>query len=243
MRVIPTEEPLAVTITAAIRAGEIAALKRLLVDNPGLALSRLGDEKCSRTLLHVATDWPGHILNGAAVVAALIEAGAEVDARFVGASRGETPLHWAASSDDIEVLDALLDAGADIEAPGAVIGGRTAVSDAAAFGQWRAARRLIERGARTTLWEAATLGLMSRVEDYFAGDRAPSGDEITRGFWGACQGGQRAAAQYLLARGADLNWIGWDRLTPLDAARRSGAHDLADWLQTRGARSAADTAC
>jgi ketosteroid isomerase-like protein len=32
------------------------------------------------------------------------------------------PLHWAASSDDVEALDALLDAGADIEADGAVIG-------------------------------------------------------------------------------------------------------------------------
>jgi hypothetical protein len=30
-------------------------------------------------------------------------------------------LHWAASSDDVEVLDALLDAGADIDAPGAVM--------------------------------------------------------------------------------------------------------------------------
>ncbi|MFL5853210.1 MAG: ankyrin repeat domain-containing protein [Solirubrobacteraceae bacterium] len=32
-------------------------------------------------------------------------------------------MHWAASSDDVEVLDALLDAGADIEAPGAILGG------------------------------------------------------------------------------------------------------------------------
>jgi len=34
----------------------------------------------------------------------------------------ETLLHWAASSDDVAVLEALLDAGADIESPGSVIG-------------------------------------------------------------------------------------------------------------------------
>jgi len=41
-----------------------------------------------------------------------------------------------ASSDDIEVLDALLDAGADIEASGAVIAGGTPLADATAFAQW-----------------------------------------------------------------------------------------------------------
>ena len=60
-----------------------------------------------------------------ATVALLVEAGAEVNARFGGGSHDETPLHWAASSDDVEVLDALLDLGADIEAPGAVIAGGT----------------------------------------------------------------------------------------------------------------------
>ena len=87
---------------------------------PGLAVARVGNDRESRTLLHVATDWPGHFPNGAATVAALVRAGADVNARFVGA-HCETPLHWAASSDDVEILDALLDAGADIDADGAVI--------------------------------------------------------------------------------------------------------------------------
>ena len=45
----------------------------------------------------------------------------------------------------------LLDAGANIEARGGVIGGGTPLDDAWAFGQWNAARRLVERGARPTL--------------------------------------------------------------------------------------------
>jgi len=57
--------------------------------------------------------------------------------------------------------------------------------------------------------------------------------------WCACHGGQGAPAEELLARGADLDWVGHDGLTPLDAARRSGADELADMLAARGARSAA----
>ncbi len=63
----------------------------------------------SRTLLHVATDWPGHFPHVSASIVALVEAGADVNARFHGPHE-ETPLHWAASSDDVAALDALLDA-------------------------------------------------------------------------------------------------------------------------------------
>jgi uncharacterized protein len=240
---IDTKDPLAVAVVEAIHTGDLPTLERLLRENPGLATARLGDDDpdgMSRTLLHVATDWPGHFPNGSATVAMLIEAGADANARFHG-PHAETPLHWAASSNDVEVLDALLDAGADIEAPGAVIGGGTALADARAFGQWQAAHRLVERGAQTTLQDAATLGLMDRLGAYFASDTPPSPDEISSAFWGACHGGQRRAAEYLLARGADLNWIPpWEELTPLDAARRSDAGELVEWLRARGAKSASD---
>jgi uncharacterized protein len=148
------------------------------------------------------------------------------------------PLHWAASTDDVAVLDALLDHGADLEAGGGVIGNGTPIADATAFGQWNAARRLIERGATTTLWQAASLGLMDRVEGYFIGDSKQSPDEVTSAFWCACHGGQQRAAAYLLSRGADINWVGYDQLTPIDAARRSSATALVEWLGSRGANSA-----
>lgn len=253
MKYISTEDPLAVAAVKAIHGGDVEALKKLLVDNPYLTTVRLGgatsNDACemSRTLLHVVTDWPGHYPNGAKSVAALVAAGADVNARFEG-PHTETPLHWAASSDDVAVLDALLDHGADIEAPGAVIGGGTPLADAAAFGQWKAAHRLVERGAKTSLWEAAALGMMDRVEQHFAGEsltpwspRSPrptddKPDEVTHAFWCACHGGQQHVAEFLLNRGADINWVGYDELTPLGAARRSGANALVAWLIHRGAK-------
>ncbi|MGH2698636.1 MAG: ankyrin repeat domain-containing protein [Actinomycetota bacterium] len=229
-------------VVEAIHTGDVSMLKRLLAENPGLASARLGDDDpsgTSRTLLHVATDWPGHFPNGSATVAALVAAGADVNARFRG-PHGETPLHWAASSDDLDVLDALIHAGADIEADGAVIGGGTPLADARGFGQWRAAHRLVERGAKTTLTDAATLGLIERVESYFA-ETPRASEDVNHAFWGACHGGQRRCAEYLLDRGADLNWIPpWENLTPIDAAERSDAAELVRWLRGRGAKSASE---
>ena len=251
-RVLRPDDPLAAAVAEAIRAGDIEELKRLLRGNQGLATATIrsenGGDPVSRTLLHVATDWPGHFPNVAATIDALVDAGADVNAR--NAPGTETPLHWAASSDDIEALDALVDAGADVDAPGAVIAGGTPLDDAVAFGQWEAARRLVHHGARTALWHAAALGLIDRVEAHFIDDPSPapypwgtSGeetpDEVTVAFWCACHGGQPQTAEHLLERGADLNWVAtWDGHTPLDTARREGADDVVAWLRTRGAKTA-----
>jgi ankyrin repeat protein len=179
----------------------------------------------------VLTDWPGKVPEAAVKIGALVAAGADVNARFIG-PHSETPLHWAASSDDVEALDALLDAGADIEAAGAVIGGGSPIADAVAFGQWNAARRLLQRGARTNLWQAAALGRLDRVRDELAGIQ-PTQQDLDNALWCAAHGGQREPAELLLARGADPTWIGHDGLTAAAAAERSGAHELAAWLRQR----------
>jgi ankyrin repeat protein len=67
--------------------------------------------------------------------------------------------------------------------------------------------------------------------------------DLTQALWYACHGGQQAVAERLLGLGADVNWVStWDGLTPLDAARRSGADDLVRWLAGRGGTSNAGRA-
>ena len=245
MRNIPADDSLAVAVVFAIHNGDVNGLQRLLNENPDLATARIVNARGgSRTLLHIVADWPGHFPNGARTVAVLIAAGAEVNAAVIPgtpSAHAETALHWAASSDDVAVLDALLDGGADIEAPGAVFTGGAPMSDAVVFAQWRAARRLLERGARTTLTQAAALGLLDRVKEYCIGRPPPSPDEVTGAFWHACRGGQRQTADYLLGMGANLNWIGWGQCTPLQAAQQSGVSDLIEWLRSRGALSAKES--
>lgn len=134
-----------------IREGDVAGLKRLLDEHRGLGAAWLVssasgcEQEQRRSMLHVATDWPGHFHNVARTIDVLVGAGADVNARFLG-THEETPLHWAASSNDLIALDALLDAGADINADNGVIGHGTPLTDAVAFGQWDAARRLVQRG-------------------------------------------------------------------------------------------------
>ena len=217
----------------AIRGGDVAALNLFLAQNPAAARERADGQ---RTLLHVATDWPGHFPNVRQTIVALVHHGADLNAPFHG-RHSETPLHWAASSDDIDALDALLDLGADIESPGSVIGGGAPLSDAVAFGCWRAAHRLVERGARATIWQSAALGLMDRLQECFARDTKPSQRDITNAFWNACHGGQLESARYLLAKGADLKWVGHDQLTPLDAAVRKRHEEVVLWLRAEGALS------
>ena len=239
---LDADSTLAVAAVRAVHCGDTEGLRRLIHESPGLATARLGHAgRGSRTLLHIVTDWPGNFPNGAVTVAVLVDAGADVNASIIGGSHSETALHWAASSNDVAVLDALLDHGADIEAPGAVIGDGTPLADAVAFGQWKAARRLVERGANANLWEAAALGLMDRLEEHFARDPSPTVDEITHALWCACHGGQRLSAEYLLRRDANINWVGHDQLRPLDAASRSEAKELVEWLSTQGATSARST--
>jgi hypothetical protein len=232
---LPAEDDQAVALVQAIQSGDIAGLRKRLDDNPELAQARIVDRQgVSRTLLHVVSDWPGHFPNGSQTVATLVAAGADVNAVVdLSKSHGsaETALHWAASCDDVDVLDALLDGGADIEAPGAVFTGGSPMSDAVVFAQWRAARRLLERGARTTLWQAAALGLLDSVRGHVSMQPPPSRDEITSAFWHACRGGQLAVARYLFEQGANLDWIGHDRKTPLDVARESGVSELIQWLE------------
>jgi hypothetical protein len=217
----------------ALKRGDVEQLAEVLAADPGLAGCRIG----GITPLHHFADAPGHRPNAAAVVTALVAAGADPDAHARDTWHHETPLHWAASNDDVELIDALLNAGADIEHPGSSIDGGPPIQSALGYAQWAAVRRLWQRGAQAGLSHAAVLGLADTVASLVE-TTAPGGDELSIAFWNACRAGQLETARYLLAQGADLNWTApWDGSTPLDAASAKHQREAVAWLRASGART------
>lgn len=224
-------------LVAAIRSGNIDAVRRFIGETPELARQPLGGPFKARTALHVVSDWPGYFPNGPQIVPLLIAAGGDPNYRDPEPG-SETPLHWAASSDDVDVAAALIDGGADIEVPDGSIG--TPLDNAVGYACWHVARLLVARGARVDkLWHAGALGLLDRLEELLAA--SPTAEEISQGFWHACAAGQRRGAKRLLAAGADLNWEpDYAHGTPLDAAGGLGTRqeNVITWLKEKGARSA-----
>ena len=230
-------DPLARALVAAIHGGDVASLENLLAEHPGLArVWIVGPRGGQRTPLHYVADWPGYFPNGPATVRVLVAAGGDPDAAKPSANSAETPLHWAASSDDGEVARALIDAGANIEAPGASIAGGTPLDDAVGYGCWQVARLLVDRGARVSkLWHAAALGMLPRVEAVFAADPPPTQAQVNEAFWQACHGGQRRVAEYLFQRGADPTFTPeYGKYTPIEIAAHpdTARQALVDWLKS-----------
>ena len=226
-------DQIAIELTLAIKGGNIPALERLLATRPGLAAEHItGRKGGTSTPLHFVTDWPGYFPSGPAIVRILIEAGADPNA-LTSPGKPETPLHYAASSDDADVAEALIDGGADLEIPGGSIG--TPLDNAVGYGCWHVARLLVARGARVDkLWHAAALGLLPRVEELLTGE--PPADELNEAFWQACHGGQRRAAELLLNPGADPDWTpDYSDQTPMQVAADPGTQreTLVSWLQER----------
>ena len=205
----------------------------------GLASRPIQGRHGTRTPLHVVADWPGYFPNGPAIVRCLVAAGADPNARDPGPG-SEAPLHWAASSDDVDVARALIDAGADIGLPDGSIG--TPLDNAIGYCCWGVARLLVDRGAPVDrLWHAAALGMLDRLRELASTHPGPSADALSQAFWHACAAGQRRTAEFLLGAGADPNWVpDYASGTPLDAAHDLGTQreNVIGWLRALGARSA-----
>ena len=235
-----SQDPVAIAAVNAIRAGDTTALAALLSEHPGLVSEQIHG---SRTPLLVATDWPGFYPAGPATVRLLIDTGADPNAD-TGGDQPETPLHWAASSDDADVADALISGGAGLETPGGSIG--TPLDNAIGYSCWNVARLLVQRGARVDkLWHAAALGIMARLEELLAATPPPSADDVNEAFWQACHGGQRRTAERLLASGADLNATpGYSDQAAAEAAAEIGTQreNLVAWLRDQGAGASAGQA-
>jgi hypothetical protein len=228
--IIANTDPRAQAAEKAIRTGDTASLNALLETYSELPSCYIGTAIKARSLLHILADWPGNYPNSCDTAKILINAGADVNAPFIGKAHSETPLHWAASSNDVTLIDTLLDHGANIDAEGGVID-KTPLADARAFLQLEAAHRLIARGASTTLQDLATLGILDQVNSFYEKSR-PTEHETDCALWNACHGGQLATAKFLHEMGGNSRFVPpWDDVTPLGAAERSNAADVVEWLR------------
>ncbi|HUE07558.1 MAG TPA: ankyrin repeat domain-containing protein [Acidimicrobiales bacterium] len=242
---LPHDDPVAIQLALAVHFGQLDILKSVLAERRELAsvgmVGRNGLEGGWRTPLHVATDWPGYFPSAPESAAVLLEAGADPNLDS-GGGRPETPLHWAASNDDVDVAVVLIDGGARLDTPGGSIG--TPLDNAVGYGCWHVARLLVERGARVErVWHAAALGMLTRLEELLATRTDPAQSDVDQAFYHACQGGQLRAAQRLLEAGADIaaipDYAG--DATALDMALSADTRreQLATWLREQGATTSA----
>jgi uncharacterized protein len=250
------DEQFARQVTAAITAiksGDVAQLTALLDAHPALAQARSSD---GRSLLGHLTDFPAGIAGGSALVKALTEAGAAVDALALDGPVGETPLQWAVSANDIAVAEALIQAGAAVDG----VGNRPPLAQALFYNQLDAAELLVRHGAGVGLEFAAGLGRVELFERFFDAEghltpaagvhhppvntpvppasAEPQAELLEQALVYAAINGQEQAAAELLRRGANIDALpsGFDvRLTALHWAVGRRQEAMVAFLAERGA--------
>ena len=235
---IPGDSPMAVELRTAVHGGDLDLVRRLIAGNTDLASARFVARGGSGTALHFVTDWPGFFPNGPEIVHLLIDAGADPNATTTGPGRPETPLHYAASSDDVDVAVALIDRGADLEIPDGSIG--TPLDNAIGYACWHVARLLATRAHASRRSGTPPLSVCSkpwrlswcpgsteRRSRRASGMRAALGNAVPQSAY--------------CSAGADLAWVpDYAEGTAVDAATGLGTRqeNVITWLQSIGARSA-----
>lgn len=152
-------------------------------------------------------------------------------------------LHAAAQTDDAEMVDTVLTAGAEVDTRAAW--GHTALEWAANMNARRAAELLLARGSKLTLWAAAALGRLEEVgafleagPDAQAVSDAPAGPDaeaVSDAFYIACRNGALDVARLLRRHGADVDALGYFDATALHWAAINGHEETALWLVDQGA--------
>jgi hypothetical protein len=192
----------------AIVNGDLAALERLLKEQPGLVRERSSRDHNSTLLHYVSANGvesyrqktPANVL---AMARALLDAGAEVDAEADVYGRGATTLALAVTSShpreaglQIPLADLLLERGARVDPD--------IVRYSLVNGCPEAAAHMAARGAPVDLEGAAGIGRLDVIAARFERPRAVTPAEAASALITAAWYDQRDAVALLLDRGVDV---------------------------------------
>ncbi len=238
------------TLTHAALAGDLETLASLLDENPEqvhdwmpLYGGRLLDVVCN---LNYPRTNPGNTIRF------LIERGANPNLGAQPDGSGESPLHAAASDGDeslaMEVIDALLEGGADINRLGGVITGGTPLHNATIFQLREIGAHLLKHGAACDLFLAAGNGRLDLIKTMFTPqgtlkDDAPrvpgyqpeeaAQDRINWAFFIAAEAGEVPVLEFLHPKETEHVTLP-DGTSALDRATFRGHHHAVEWLKQKG---------
>ena len=233
----------------AIVNGDAARLKRLLRENPTLVRARSTREH-GATLLHYTSangvegyrqKTPKNIV---AITTLLLDAGADVEAacHVYGSDcttlgLTATSIHPANAGTMDELLQLLLDRGAQMDSQGGAGRAHSMVFACLANGQRGAARFLASRGAPVDFVSAAALDRLEDVQQHFNrdGSRKPgvSQERLQEAYRYACGYGAARVVEFLLERGADMAEHTGDGCTGTHYAVMSGSVETVKLLLRR----------
>lgn len=215
----------------AIVRGNAGELARLLHAHPGLVDARSTREHGCALLHYTAANGveqyrqvtPKNIVEIARI---LLGAGAEVDAKANLYGGGSNTLGLAATSVhpfragvQNDLLQVLLDHGADINAPQGAGNDQNIVLGCLANGRDEAAIYLAGQGAKLNLESAAGVGRLDVVRSYFNDEHelinGATREQLSAAFTWACGYGQTAVVEYLLAQGVELTASGPQKQTAM----------------------------
>lgn len=235
----------------AIVGGDAPALERLLRENPGLTRTRSAREHRATLLHYVAANGvEGYRQrtpkNAVKIAELLLNAGAQVDAEANVYGGGATTLGLAATSVHTEragvqipVLETLLKHGAVINRHGSAGNRQTMVTGCLANGRAQAAEYFAARGAHLSLEEAAGVGRLDVVRNFFNQDSSlkpnVTNEQMLKGFAWACGYGRYDVVMFLLDKRVDLDAQDADGQTGLHWAAMSGNLETVQLLLARNA--------
>ena len=220
-------------IHQAVREGDLAAVKRLVEEKPGLV--NLKDTSGAIPLHYAAA------VGQKEIVELLLEKGADINAETFN---GDTPLHWAVFSGQKPIVELLLNKGSHINIWDKF--GNSPLNTAVRCGHTEVVNLLTAKGAaleeeikrnKFFLHEAASQGQNQLVQALIGKGADITGKNRTGGtlLHSAAAGGLAECMKQMIARGMDVNTRNTYGETPLHEAAANGHENVIQLLAAKGA--------